>query len=330
LKNSHTISKILVLLTTSLILTVLCPFFGINWFGLRDIFSHDMNAHIFFNIRLPRTIAAFTGGGTLAIGGMVCQALFRNPLASPYTLGISAGASLGAALCIALGITGSFVSFSFVSLGAFTGAIGAIAIVFFFAWQRESNSTTLLLAGVIISTVCSGLIWFAHYLSPLQHSYQITRWIMGGVDGITYTLLTIILIPATLYGIIIGILLPQLDQFLTGDALAHSRGINVQRSRITFILLTAFAVGAIVSVCGPIGFVGIMAPHACRMLLPGIRHRLLALCSFFLGGAFLTVSDTLARTINPPSEIPVGIITALCGGPFFLAILFKRKGHLHL
>jgi iron complex transport system permease protein len=308
----------------------ICPFLGIQHFTPVSIGSSEEWRHIFFIIRIPRTLAAFIAGGGLALSGMVYQALFRNPLASPYTLGVAGGASLGAALAIALGAGGSLLGFSVISLGSFTGAVAAVLLVYVFAWSRESNSTTLLLAGVVIATVCSGLIMFVHYITPLRRSFQIMRWIMGGVDGTSYTFLLVMAVPVALFICLLGILMPQLDQFLTGDSLAHSRGVNVQRSRSIFIIVTALVVGAIVSVCGPIAFVGIMAPHACRMILPGVRHRLLSVSSFLLGGAFLTISDTFARIVAPPAEIPVGIITALCGGPFFLALLFKQRGKIHL
>ncbi|MBD3391986.1 MAG: iron chelate uptake ABC transporter family permease subunit [Chitinivibrionales bacterium] len=308
--------------------TMVCPFLGIRYMTIRAVLESQELRYIFCTIRIPRTLAAFVAGGGLALAGMVYQALFRNPLASPYTLGVSGGASLGAALCIALGAGGSMAGFSMVSMGSFAGAVGAVVLVYTFAWSRESNSITLLLAGVVVATVCSGLIMFIHYLSPLRHSFQIMRWIMGGVDGATYAFLAVMAVPVMLYAGVCAAFMPQLDQFLTGDSLAHSRGVAVRRSRNMFIVVTALAVGAIVSACGPIGFVGIMAPHACRLMLGGARHRVLGVCSFLLGGAFLVVSDTLARTLAPPSEIPVGILTALFGGPFFLAILFRRKGRL--
>jgi len=196
------------------------------------------------------------------------------------------------------------------------------------AWSKESNYTTLLLAGVVVTTVCSGLIMFIHQISTLHHAFQIMRWTMGGIDGTSYssflTMFTILILFFTL----IILFLPQLDMFLTGDEIAFSRGVNVIRSRNLLIIITAIAVGGIVSICGPIGFVGIIAPHICRMAIPGTRHQVLAIISFFTGGVFLTVSDMFARTLFPPTEIPVGIITALLGGPFFLAILFRRKNRL--
>ncbi len=322
--------RCLLICLSALLLTALCPFFGITQFSLAALAQNSDMRHIFLVIRVPRTLAALVAGGGLGIAGMVYQALFRNPLADPYTLGVSGGASLAAALCISLGIGGSYAGLSALTLASFAGAVCAMLIVYSFAWTRGGNATTLLLAGVVVATLCSGLVMFVYYLSDIQHSFQIMRWIMGGVDGVTYRLFAVMSIPVVLYLAYVGAFLPQLDQFLTGDSLAHSRGINVQASRNAFIVTTALAVGAIVSVCGPIGFVGIMAPHACRMLLPGARHRLLGIATFCVGGAFLTASDMLARTITPPAEIPVGILTALFGGPFFLVILFKRKGRLYL
>ena len=330
MNTSRNVPRVTILSVLALAIVIICPFLGLKNLTLSQIIDNEELRHIFFIIRIPRTLAAFVAGGGLAIAGMVYQALFRNPLASPYTLGVSGGASLGAAICIAAGAGGSVMGFSFISLGSFVGAVAAVLLVYSFAWSRESNSITLLLAGVVVATVCSGLIMFVHYISPLRHSFQIMRWIMGGVDGTSYSLLGIMAVPVFLYLCVAGILMPQLDQFLTGDSLAHSRGVDLHKSRNTFIIITAIAIGAIVSVCGPIGFVGIMAPHACRMILTGARHRLLAVGAFMLGGAFLTISDTLARIITPPAEIPVGIITALCGGPFFLYILFRRKGRLYL
>ncbi|MBD3421642.1 MAG: iron chelate uptake ABC transporter family permease subunit [Chitinivibrionales bacterium] len=322
--------KLLLLCILSLAIVLVCPFMGIVPFHPVEVLSNEEAKFIFWSLRVPRTLAAFLAGGGLAVAGMIYQALFRNPLASPYTLGVSGGASLGAAICIALGLGGSLAGLSFVSIGAFAGALGAVLLVYGFAWSKERNSATLLLAGVVVATVCSGLIMFIYYVSPLRHSFQIMQWIMGGLDGFNYRLLLTMAAPLILFFGVVGLLLPQLDLFLTGEELAHSRGVNTVAGRNLFIVITALAVGSIVAFCGPIGFVGIISPHICRLLMPGIRHRVLAACSLLVGGAFLTISDMLARSIAPPAEIPVGIITALCGGPFFLFILFKRKSRLLL
>jgi iron complex transport system permease protein len=317
------------LLSLATIVTlIVCPMIGIKWILPSNIANDGDLRFVFLTMRLPRTLVAFFAGGGLAVAGMIYQAIFRNPLADPYTLGVSSGASLGAALCIVLGAGGSAFGLSIVTLGAFAGAVGSILIIYTFAWSKESNSSTLLLAGVIVATLCSGLIMFLNFIGGLNQSFQILRWIMGGVDGVSYSLFFIMVVPLAAFFAIAGILMPQLDQFLTGDNIAHSRGINIRASRNLFIVITALAVGAIVAICGPIGFIGILAPHAGRMMIPGVRHRLLSLCSFLLGGSFLVLADTLARSVAPPSEIPVGIITAMLGGPFFLLVLFRSKNRL--
>lgn len=306
----------------------ICPLIGIVNISPQQILTDENMRHVFLTMRMPRVITAFLAGGGLAVAGMVYQAIFRNPLADPYTLGVSSGASLGAALCILAGVSGSVSGMSVITLGAFAGALGSVAIIYCFAWSREANSSTLLLAGVIIATLCSGLIMFIHFVAGFQKSFQILHWIMGGVDGVSYSLMLYMIAPLVVFMLVMGIMMPQLDQFLTGDSIAHSRGVNVRASRNLFISITAVAVGGIVAVCGPIGFIGIIAPHACRILIPGARHRYLAFSSFLLGGTFLIVADMFARSVAPPSEVPVGIITALLGGPVFLLLLFRRKNKL--
>lgn len=324
--------KPVILITLLSIFTFLsitiCPMIGIRWISPVSIIHNSDLRFILFSIRIPRTLVALFAGGGLAVAGMIYQAIFRNPLADPYTLGVSSGASLGAALCIVAGIGGSAFGMSMITLGALVGAVGSIMVIYLFAWSKESNSSTILLAGVIVTTVCSGFIMFIHFVGGLHDSFQILRWLMGGVDGVSYSLFFLMSMPLIAFFMITLLFMPQLDQFLTGENIAHSRGVNISASRNLFIFITALAIGSIVSVCGPIGFIGIIAPHACRMLVPGIRHRLLSICSFLLGGSFLVITDTLARSIAPPSEIPVGIITAIIGGPFFLIILYKRKSRL--
>jgi iron complex transport system permease protein len=328
LMNKRTALFVIGLATLTFATMVICPMVGMVFISPNQILHDENLRYIFFSIRLPRVLVAMFAGGGLAVAGMICQGVFRNSLADPYTLGVSSGASLGAALCILAGIGGSVYGLSIVALGAFTGALCSITVIYGFAWSRDSNSSTILLAGVVIATVCSGMIMFVHFVGGLHKSFQIVRWIMGGVDGVNYSLFLMMCIPLTIFFVIAWVYMPQLDQLVTGDSIAHSRGVNVRLSRNIFIAIVVLAVGGIVAICGPIGFIGILAPHACRMLVPGIRHRLLAFCSFLSGGVFLVLADTLARSVVPPSEVPVGIITALLGGPFFLIVLFKNKKKL--
>jgi iron complex transport system permease protein len=320
------VTVLIALSVAALAALVITPLMGMRMLSIGSIMADEQTRYIFTSIRVPRTIAAFLAGGGLALCGMVYQALFRNPLADPFTLGISSGASLGAALCIAGGIGGSLIGLSLVSVGAFAGALAAMALVYVFAQLKSGSSTSLLLAGVIVGMLCSSMLMFVYYISPLRYTFQIIRWTMGGVDGATMDAIAVM---APLFAgslAVVVLLLPKLDQFVTGEDIATTRGVSVARSRNTLLIATSVMIAAVVAVCGPIAFVGIMAPHACRMMLRAPKHTMLAATSFLAGGTFLTLSDTVARSIAPPTEIPVGIITALCGGPFFLWILF-RKSH---
>jgi len=314
----------------AIIAMVFSPGIGLQTITLHDLLSDEQARFIFTTLRLPRMVTAFFAGGCLAVCGLIYQAIFRNPLADPFTLGISSGASLGAALCILGGISGTVAGMSFITAGAFAGALAAMAVIYVFALSNESDSATILLAGVVVTTVCSGAIMFIHVIGGVHKSYQILRWLMGAVDGVAAQNAVMMIVPLLALLTVAVLFMPQLDLLSTGDTLAHSRGINIRNAKLLFISITTVMIATTVSVCGPIGFIGIIAPHACRMMLPGTRHRLLALCSFLTGGTFLIITDTIARSVAPPSEIPVGIITSLCGGPFFLIVLYRLKRRLLL
>lgn len=298
------------------------PFVGMRMLGLGDIVHEGVDRQVFFSIRVPRVLLAFVAGACLACCGMVFQATFRNPLATPFTLGTSSGASFGAALTILTGVTGGFAGLTFTSVGAFIGALVAMAMVFGFASaQRVTSSLTLLLAGIAVSFLFSSLLMFAQFFSDLRHSFQIVRWLMGGLDVYGYSELWSV-VPFAVPGLaIVALKLPELDLLLTGEDLAATRGVNVRRTKTLLFLATSLIVSSVVAVCGPIGFVGMMIPHICRLLV-GAGHRMLGPASLFGGGVFLVICDTAARTLIAPTEIPVGVITALFGGPFFLWILF--------
>jgi len=313
------------LILAALAAIVMTPGIGLQTIAFKTLFTDEPARFVFFSIRLPRMLTAFFAGGGLAVCGMIYQALFKNPLADPFTLGISSGSSLGAALCIVTGVGGVIAGVPMITIAAFTGAFVAMALIYVFALDGKSDSGTILLAGVVVTTVCSGAIMFIHVVGGVHKSYQILRWLMGAVDGVSIVSALVMILPVVVLLATSYVMMPLLDQLTTGDTIAHSRGVNIKRTRLLFIILTTVVIALIVSVCGPIGFVGIIAPHACRMAVPGIRHRLLAICSFLLGGTFLTLADTIGRSLAPPSEIPVGIITSLCGGPFFLVVLYMMK-----
>lgn len=315
---------LLILLLISSIVLCTAPFLGMKVINPIKILSGELPSDILFSIRVPRVLIGFLAGSGLALCGMVFQALFRNPLATPFTLGISSGASFGAAFTILTGWVGMFFGIPSSAFGALGGAFAAMFLVYgFSALQRNVSSITILLAGIAVSFLFSSLLMFVQFLSSLQHSFQIIRWLMGGLEVYGYQPIYSML-PLIIMGIlVIFIKLPELDFLLTGEDIAKTRGVHVKRTKKILFFATSITVGAIVSVCGPIGFIGMMTPHICRLLF-GNNHTILGPATFFFGGVFLVVCDIIARTIVAPSEMPVGVITSLLGGPFFLWILFSH------
>ncbi len=284
--------------------------------------------YIMMELRLPRTLLAFIAGAGLALCGMVFQAMFHNSLATPFTLGVASGASLGAAIYVFLGLNFSLLGIDGGIFAAFMGALLAITIVFSISRFRSGFSPeTLLLSGVAINFFFSSLILLIQYLSNVTDSFRILRWLMGGISIVGYHDILNLLPFVTITAIAIFYLTRELNLLMAGDELALSRGVAVKSVRYILFFITSLCVGAIVALCGPIGFIGMMVPHICRLLI-GSDHRWLAPATLLFGGSFLIVCDTLSRIIIAPAEIPVGVITTLLGGPFFLWLLIKSR-HTH-
>lgn len=300
------------------------PFFGakpIDWSLVWQ--SGTPDSTVFWELRLPRVCAAFLAGAGLALGGMAFQALFRNPLATPFTLGVSSGASLGVAITMRLGIAFSFLGVSAASVGAFLGATAAIAIVYGLTRLQSGFTTaTMLLAGVAAGFFFSSLILFIQYTADMYDSFRLLRWLMGGLDVVGFAPVRTMVPFVLISGVALLALGNELNLYATGEELAASRGLDIGRTKLAIFLLVSLMAGGIVSVCGPIGFVGMMAPHICRLIV-GANHRVLGPASALFGGAFLVACDTLARTLLAPAELPVGVLTALLGGPFFLWLLVR-------
>ncbi|HSG28438.1 MAG TPA: iron ABC transporter permease [Candidatus Krumholzibacterium sp.] len=309
----------------SILVTASAPFFGIEKIGLRVLTDtgQSVTSDIFWQIRLPRVISAFVAGATLALAGMAFQAYFRNPLATPFTLGVSSGAAFGSALAIRMGLLFSFAGITARSLSAFLWAMVAILIVYGLTRLRKGfSSATMLVAGVAVNFFFSSVILFIQYISDFDNSFRMVRWMMGGFEIIGYDSLTAVL-PFSLIGIaILAANMNEMNLLVLGEETASSRGVDIRRARISIFFSASLMTGGVVSAFGPVGFVGMMAPHICRLMV-GADHRVLAPASLFFGGAFLVLCDTIARTLIAPAEIPVGVLTALLGGPFFLWLLMK-------
>jgi iron complex transport system permease protein len=281
---------------------------------------------IFWKQRLPRVLLALLAGGTLAVVGACFQVLFKNPLVEPFTLGISGGAALGAFLTISIpGIWFVWGPFGSVQLFAVLGASAALLLIYSLARKPQGMSVyTLLLAGVTLSIICGGAILLLTYLANPNALMVFQRWMMGGLDVIGFReLLSLgpLLVPG-LY--LLFYHANDLNHIALSEELALGQGVEVSRVRRNVFIGGGLATAAVVSLVGPIAFVGLIVPHAVRRL-SGFDHRMVLPASFCLGGAALAVCDAVARTLIAPTELPVGIITAIIGGPLFIRLLVSRR-----
>lgn len=318
--------KVTVVLAIGAMLTAIgAPFIGMESIGFASIFADGIDSDIFWSLRVPRTALAFVSGASLAMAGMVFQSMFKNPMATPFTLGVAAGASLGAATYVTFSFSFSLFGIHGISIFSLAGAGLSISIVYGLSRIKSGMSAgSTLLAGIAVSFFFSSLNLFMQYVNDFTQTFRIIRWLMGGLEVVSYDALFQTL-PFFIPGAMVVLYFTrELNLLAIGDDIAISRGVDATRVKAALFFATSLMVGGVVAVCGPIGFVGMMAPHIMRLLI-GADHRYLAPTSAIFGGIFLTVCDTFARTAIAPAEIPVGIITALLGGPFFIWLLISRK-----
>lgn len=318
--------NVVLLSALCIVVTLVTPFFGMSIIDPSALLQPGSpDAEVFWSLRLPRTAASFLSGAGLAVSGMVFQAMFRNALASPFTLGVSSGAAFGASFYFRFG-TAVTVFGAMGSLGAaLAGGFASMALVYAITRARGGFSTSvMLLAGVIINFFFSSMVMFIQYCSNAQDSVQIMRWMMGSLLGIESIRLLDLAFVVALGCLFIRSISFELDLLMAGEEIASSRGVDVRATKTKAFVAASFIVATVVSIAGPIGFVGMMVPHICRMML-GWSHKVLLPASFVLGGCFLTLCDLLARTILAPAELPIGIITSMLGSPFFLWTLFKSN-----
>jgi len=277
---------------------------------------------IILAIRFPRILLAGLVGAGLSLSGAVFQALLRNPLADPYILGVSSGAAVGAIVAILTGLSALSLG---IPLASSVGALLTILTVFYFGRQEgKIHPNTLLLAGVITSSFLSAIIMFFLSVSQREELHTILFWLMGDFSLANEEALRVTF-PYLIFGFaLLYFQSRQLNLILLGEENAVQLGVNVERVKWISYFLASLMTAASVSVCGLIGFVGLIVPHSVRLLF-GPDHRLLLPASALLGASFLIASDTIARTLLTPVELPVGVVTAVFGGPFFIYLLRTRK-----
>lgn len=272
-------------------------------------------------LRLMRSLTGFVVGGALATAGVIFQTILGNPLADPYVLGVSGGAGLGAALVI-LFLPATLAG---LPLGAFTG--GALTLLLVYNLSRVEGKVSpyaLILSGVIVSALCSSLLMFLVSMAPREGLHNVLWWMLGSLEPDAPPLLGACAGLFVVTTCALWLMAPELDALALGSEAAHYLGVRVRLLVPLALALATFTTASAVALGGLIGFVGLIVPHVCRRLVGG-RHRCLIPAAAMLGGSFLALSDTLSRTIMAPRVIPIGVITALFGGPFFLAILNRRR-----
>ncbi|WP_336276304.1 FecCD family ABC transporter permease [Bartonella sp. CB178] len=305
---------------------------------IHTIFTKDFSVSsktrdylILIDIRLPRVILGLLVGSALAVSGVLMQGLFRNPLADPGIVGVSAGASLGAILAIVIGIAfpaslAPFLEPYKVIIGAFFGGLLSTIILHTIATRRSCTSiATMLLAGIALGALSSAVVGMLIFIANDQQLRDITFWNLGSLAGATWLKVWLIL-PFICIGLLFSPFLSRaLNALSLGEAIASHIGFHIQRVKNIAIFLVALMCGSAVAVSGGIGFIGIVVPHILRQLI-GPDHRYLIPCSALLGAALLIFADTFARLIVAPAELPIGIVTAFFGAPFFLWILIRKRG----
>jgi len=315
------------LLATLVLLAVLllAPLAGPAQVSLARAWAGEWpDAQVYFAVRWPRALLAGLAGGALATAGVLFQALLRDALATPFTLGVSSGASLGAVLAIVLGWQ-SVAGLPGLWVAAFAGAAVVLALVISISAEgRRLSSFTLLLSGVTINAIVMSLIMLLHNMATAGQSFAIVHWLMGGIEPLPYPALAAmaaVILPAT---IALCWFARHWNLMAVGEEWAATRGASPNRLLLGGYLAGSLLTATVTAVTGPIGFVGLLVPHALRLRLGG-DHRLLMPASFLIGAAFLIACDTAARSLFAV-EIPVSVLTALIGGPFFIALLKgKRK-----
>lgn len=321
------LSLLLLLLALTLLLGASVGSSGV---GLADLLrGNDEAAVMILRLRLPRLLLAAIAGAALGSAGAVFQAVLRNPLADPYILGVSGGAALGAFAATAAGLPALLPFLPVRQTFAFAGAV--LTVAFIFALSRVGGrlaSYPMLLIGVVTNTVYLALILFIETIVELTRLHGLRLWMIGSIPVEAYSVIASVGVVSLLGIAAISLFGRDLNLLSAGEDTARSLGVGVERTRGLLVVLGSLVTAAVVSVTGPVGFVGLIVPHVARILF-GPDHRLLVPASALIGAVFLAASDTVARTVMAPTELPVGVITALCGGPFFFWIYRRQRGRTY-
>jgi len=292
---------------------------------LNNIFhANSLDAKIFFDLRLPRVLFTFFAGAVLAISGLLFQTLFRNALMTPYTLGISSGAVLGAGIAIKLSLGTLLFGFAAISVFGFLGALFTVFLLLYLAqFLRQSHAESLLLLGIALSLFYSAVLMVIFYLGSAIQNDMLIRFTMGSLSVIGWQYPLIISFAAIILFVSVYMYRFELQLLSISQEQAQLKGVDTKKVTIILLVVSSFAIGILLSISGPIGFVGLIVPHIVHKLYPvNISKRIIKTTLF--GALFLVLCDTISRTLQTQSELPIGIITAIIGGPFFIYLILNQ------
>ena len=317
----------LLLYVISFIIVISAPFLGEISLSLKDIFDSSTTSFtIFWDLRVSRVVLAFFVGGILALGGLIFQIIFKNELITPYTLGIASGTTLFTAISIV------FFPFMYMTISSVFGSIVTILILYFISKQINKNSiavstNSILLVGIALSYFYSSALMLVFYMSNLQENYSIVRFILGSLDTVGFNSVLIVMLVSIVFYTIVYLNKQKIKLLLLSNDTAFLKGLNVHKINLLLLVVVSLSVGVCISFVGPIGFIGLVIPHIIKLIYKQSADKLF-FPVFFFGGIFLVFSDLISRNLNTDSSLPIGVVTAFIGAPFFVYLLIRRRNKI--
>ena len=308
----------------SFIIVCISPFLGEIPILLKDIFESTSTTYtIFWDLRVSRVVLAFFVGGILALGGLIFQIIFKNQLITPYTLGIASGTTLFTAISIV------FFPFLHMSISSIFGSIITILILYFISKQINKNSVSvstnsILLIGIALSYFYSSALMLVFYMSNLQENYSIVRFTLGSLDTVGFSSGIVVMIVSFIFYFVVYFNKDKIKLLLICNDTAFLKGLNVNKISLLLLVVVSLSVGISISFVGPIGFIGLIIPHVIKLIYKQSADKLF-FPVFFFGGIFLVFSDLISRNLNTDSSLPIGVVTAFIGAPFFVYLLIRRN-----
>lgn len=311
-----------------LIIIFISPFLGETQINIKDIFEFSNSSNmVFWDLRVARVILAFFVGGILALSGLIFQIIFKNELITPYTLGIASGTTLFTAIGIILLPT------MYIFISSILGSLFTILVLYIISkiinkTSIGSSTNSILLIGIALSYFYGSALMLVFYMSSLQENYSIVRFTLGSLDTVGFSNSFVIFFVSIVFYVIIYLYKNKIKLLLTSNDMAFLKGLNVDKTNLTLLVVVSLCVGITISFTGPIGFIGLVIPHIVKIIYKKSAEKLF-FPTFFFGGVFLVFSDLISRNLNTDSTLPIGVVTAFIGAPFFIYLLIKRDKRIY-